>query len=766
MILDIMDLVPYRTKKICSKSGGYMKQNTGWRRYLAMLLACTMLILQESSVVYASEVHEETERIEAKAEEETEAEEAKTEKAEERAVECVVCDLMSWDCRKLGKNIYCSACKNIEDCPYHAPTCICKESKWDCSKGPNPNGCEACSANIKYCEYEPPVCTCADDDFICNSLRKNPNCQVCKDGGMCLYQCFCFMLAKDGKICTAGKYVKECPVCSRRQEECYIDYRKAGDINGQLQEYPGRAVWLKSEDEIIMDETIEVTGDTVFKVHPSDDKGTKPVLRRNEELLDKPLFVVKNGAVLTLDRMEVNGAKEYLTASAPLIMVEQGGTLILKESTSLCNNENRTGMGGGIYCADGTIIIEDTASVKENESAAGGGIYAGSGAQIFVSGAPQIIENSAKGNADNLYLTKKAEKINLDGGLTDGAKISVKMEEDGVFAKKNTEITNRDVRAFRSDDKRSIIVGDNCLEIRDGAVMSGKVTVGTDAVQNALVILTDKTTGEEIGRTYTNKEGIYQMSEQAMKVPCRAVASAMIEDESYVACTDFEIVPDNAKSVNPDIVLEKGYCISGKLSGECTEGVTVTAWKEDGGQAANVETYGNGRYDVVAAEEFSYLTAEGSKNKTAYSGGWYSEDVIMQGVVLADFEMKQGGIGTGYIKDKDGKVVRGAIVSFYKAAAQKQMEVTVPGQQDIVAIAVTDKDGFYRIPSVVFNGKSKPYRDSYLCKRSGSMCLRNDGIPGSSGRTDLYRSGRRYKQYCFDRGYSFGKGATCIYASF
>lgn len=656
------------------------------------------------------------------------------------------------DCIKEGINKDCQKCsRNPELCEHH---CICaalgdnmdlegkKKKGVDCKGGESGGeACPACGKDTSRCEFH---CTCGDDDFICNSLRADENCAVCKNDGVCRYQCRCFLEASMqhiDKVCTEETFISACNVCKRRPEECYITTMESAQVNKQLKDHPGRVVWLKARDLVLANETMEITADTVFRVHPGDDADAKPLFHRDVTLLDKPLFIVKSGAALTIDRMDVSGQTEYETASAPLIVVEAGGTLILKNGSSLYGNENRMGAGGGIYCAGGTVIMEDSTSVKSNEasegagiyleqnstlklngsaavrenraSKTGAGIYTGSGAEVWVSGSVQVFNNQAQGKSENLYLSKGAKPVNLDGGLAGSARIFLTMEEDGEFARKSTRISNTDIRAFASDKEHFIIAHDKYLELSEEQItrMTGKVLFGNAAVQNARVILVDKENGEEIGRAYTDRDGVYQMSEQAENTVCRAIVSVTIDGENYAACTDFEIVPDKNRAVNPDIVIQKGYCISGKISGDGIENAAVTAWKEDGGQAAETTSYGGGRYDMLVTEAVFGITAQSSKDGEGYSGSWYAEAEQQSGIVTADFEMKKGRIASGVVQDGQGHPVKGASVTFYRLSEISESKVLspIPVDEEPVASAVTDVNGLYRMPSVVFGTEEVIY---------------------------------------------------------
>lgn len=607
--------------------------------------------------------------------------------------------------------------------------CICAELlKSDCRHGGLGNFiCPVCSIDKTQCEY---YCTCEEDRFICNSVRVNENCPVCmEDRQGCKYQCS-KCLFKDG-VCTEEDKLENCPVCKQQPELCYIRMNSAAKMNVHLAEHPGRNVFFLDKDNVEMEETVEITADTVFEVHPGTDSGGKPRLYRDTALRDQPLFVVKNGAALTLDRIDVSGQSEYQTASAPLVTVEQGGTLILRNGASLYENENQNGMGGAVYCAGGTVILEDSASITNNEAASGGGIYLAEGstlqmggntqicgnkassdgggvfaakdAQILVSGAPQIADNQAAGDVGNLYLTKQAKAIDVSGGLSGAAKICFTMEKNGVFVQKSTPITNTDLRAFVSDEEYPIIVKDGCLELaekEEAYTMQGRVLLGESCVQNVLVILKDKETGDEIGRCYTDEKGIYRISEQLSQVSIRAIASVVLDGVSYAACADFEVTPDSGKSVQPDIILQKGYCVSGTISGTGSSDAVVTAWKTAGGKEAQTTAYGYGSYDMLLTEPICQITAESKSGKTVYSGGWHPETEWKTGILTADLELKRGSIVSGYVRDNEQNPIEGAVVTFYQDLSKARTSNPIPKEEEPIASARTDQTGRYYMPSV------------------------------------------------------------------
>lgn len=118
-----------------------------------------------------------------------------------------------------------------------------------------------------------------------------------------------------------------------------------------------------------------------------------------------------------------------VSPSASLVEINNGAKVSLYRS-SLDNNRNDFGNGGGIKITDGILSLNDGCNItgnSVNDGCEGGGIYLENGT-INVSGEIRIEGNTSNGKANNVYLSRADQKINIDyqnGGLTGDSHIGV-----------------------------------------------------------------------------------------------------------------------------------------------------------------------------------------------------------------------------------------------------------------------------------------------------------------------------------------------------
>ena len=121
----------------------------------------------------------------------------------------------------------------------------------------------------------------------------------------------------------------------------------------------------KNFGEIIIDKNITIEGTT---------NQTSDILNANKTEGSKPahrIFVVKNGAKLTLKGLTLKGGIAPSGAGGGGIFIEDGGTVELENCTiEDCKTQNN---GGGIY-TKGTLTIKG-GTITLNEAKSGGGIY-------------------------------------------------------------------------------------------------------------------------------------------------------------------------------------------------------------------------------------------------------------------------------------------------------------------------------------------------------------------------------------------------------
>ena len=136
---------------------------------------------------------------------------------------------------------------------------------------------------------------------------------------------------------------------------------------------------------------------------------------------------VEGNSSLVLDNCEISGNTGHYGGGLYLSV----GTITLKNGAAVKNNTATEGFGGsGIYAeGGGTLILED-ATFTENAIRNGNqhAVFLAGNANIKVSGAPVIYDNTYNGEQKNLYLYQAADQhsyVMPAGALTDGAKIGV-----------------------------------------------------------------------------------------------------------------------------------------------------------------------------------------------------------------------------------------------------------------------------------------------------------------------------------------------------
>jgi hypothetical protein len=90
---------------------------------------------------------------------------------------------------------------------------------------------------------------------------------------------------------------------------------------------------------------------------------------------NNPLITVGSGVTLTLKHITFKGKEN----TAPLIVVENGGTLILEEGAVIADNSNGSGNGGGVRVDRGGTLIMTGGEISGNSANRGGGVYVAKG---------------------------------------------------------------------------------------------------------------------------------------------------------------------------------------------------------------------------------------------------------------------------------------------------------------------------------------------------------------------------------------------------
>ncbi len=136
---------------------------------------------------------------------------------------------------------------------------------------------------------------------------------------------------------------------------------------------------------------------------------------------------VEGNSSLVLDNCEISGNTGHYGGGLYL----SKGTITLKNGTVVKGNSASEGFGGsGIYAeGGGTLILEDSKfinnEIKNNNQYA---VFLAGNANVKVSGAPVINDNTYDGKQKDLYLYQAGDQhsnVQVIGELTDGAKIIV-----------------------------------------------------------------------------------------------------------------------------------------------------------------------------------------------------------------------------------------------------------------------------------------------------------------------------------------------------
>ena len=162
-----------------------------------------------------------------------------------------------------------------------------------------------------------------------------------------------------------------------------------------------------------------------------------------------PLITVANGGDLTLSNITVNGGSgtpsaaaitsygSYTSGSAkaPLVVVESGGNLMIKDGTVLEYNSNKPdtsngafaqsgyiGLGGAVYC-NGNISMTG-GLIQYCEAQSGGGIYVENG-RFYLSGG--TIDHNYARNILSYSSTTNTYRTNAGGGVYVGDNASMTM---------------------------------------------------------------------------------------------------------------------------------------------------------------------------------------------------------------------------------------------------------------------------------------------------------------------------------------------------
>lgn len=178
------------------------------------------------------------------------------------------------------------------------------------------------------------------------------------------------------------------------------------------------------------------------------------------------LILVNPGGRLCLQDVIIDGGSgQGLIAGCPLVAVN-GGELLLKSGAVICNNDNRNpvkidgstpGGGGVVLLGNGTVTMEEGASIRNCQAYYGGGVAViGSGDQRFTMNGGAI-EGCTSARGGGVYINHGMFVMN--GGEIRG---NTAQKRDGV----------EEVTEFNGQGGGMIIAGDGAhVEIQSGSVI-------------------------------------------------------------------------------------------------------------------------------------------------------------------------------------------------------------------------------------------------------------------------------------------------------
>lgn len=146
------------------------------------------------------------------------------------------------------------------------------------------------------------------------------------------------------------------------------------DVQNQIDASSGKFILYVQTNELIFNQPLTIPSGKVVEVYDYD---TYRTIKRGG---DYPLFIVKAGGGLTIGgrKLTLDGGGSETQNS--LLVVEEGGTLTLKDDLQVKNGKT-TLDGGGVYVHDGgRLTIQDNVRFSDCSAAKGRNVYVESGA--------------------------------------------------------------------------------------------------------------------------------------------------------------------------------------------------------------------------------------------------------------------------------------------------------------------------------------------------------------------------------------------------
>lgn len=322
--------------------------------------------------------------------------------------------------------------------------------------------------------------------------------------------------------------------------------------------------------------------------------------------------------------------------------IYNGGTLDFY--SGVISGNTATTQGGGIYNNDSNLRLQlsDTATITGNKAVLGGGVYT-KGSNVFLSGAPQITDNTkTTGGADNLYITDNTQ-MKVQNGFTSDAKIGVSVNQSSTSSQALTNglaQSGATYEVFTSDDAGYKVIANS----DDEAVLAKYYKV---RISSSYITADKKTAcaGETVTLTVTPREGFTL---------------------EYLRCNGKDIVDNTFTMPDYDAVIQASFV---------RKKYTVIWQDEDGAVLETDENVTHGSapsFDGTIPEKEGKTFVGWNNGETVYAAGdlpKVTEDVTYTAVFTAieddtDKYIRGDADGSGEISILDATAIQRKLVGY------------------------------------------------------------------------------------------------------
>jgi hypothetical protein len=162
-------------------------------------------------------------------------------------------------------------------------------------------------------------------------------------------------------------------------------------------------------------------------------------------------ITVSSGVTLTLRNITFAGRGSN---NAPLVVVQNGGTLVLETGAVIMGNTNSGGSGGGVFVAAGGSLVINGGTISGNKAAAGGGLYVtGAGASIRMTGGT-ISGNSTTGSGGGVFIDG-GRLFEMSGNAVISGNTATDSTGGGVYAAPGSSLVMTGSAAINGNEARA-----------------------------------------------------------------------------------------------------------------------------------------------------------------------------------------------------------------------------------------------------------------------------------------------------------------------